>query len=107
MLVRTPNLNIYGAIVSSIFSTGVIFLLGFIDVSRYVGFDNVFIPVVKSIGCSLFMGVACLMSYNLLSPLMSVKYTIIISIFISLVCYAFAVLVTKTFTPNDMKSVKN
>lgn len=107
ILVRIPSLNIYGAIISTIVATAVIAILNFISVKKYVGFDGLFIPIVKIFISSGIMAIVCVFSYKTLLKIMSFKIAVVLSIFISIVVYAISVIIIKAITTDELRSVRS
>lgn len=106
VLIRNPYLNIYGAIIASTVSTGLIFLLSLIDVRKFIGFDKIVLPIFKGVLCSVVMGVFCRLTYTMAVRFISSSLATLASIFVSVVIYSAAVLLTRTFTIEDIKGVR-
>ncbi len=107
VLIRIPILNIYGAIISSIVATFVIFVLDFIDVKRYVGFGKMSLSMIKIILSSLIMGLICVFSYQTMCDFMLEKIAVVVAIFISIVVYGVSIIGTGAFNLEDLRSIRS
>ncbi|MBO4360397.1 MAG: polysaccharide biosynthesis C-terminal domain-containing protein, partial [Eubacteriaceae bacterium] len=107
MLVRVPELNIYGAILSTVIAGFTIFTLNFIAVRRHIGFGKLVTPLAKILLSVAVMGVACVFSFRWMSMIISSRIAVLGSIGLSVVVYAMMVLLTKAVTMDDLKSVRS
>ena len=107
VLIRIPELNIYGAIMSTVIAAFVIFTLNFIAVRRHIGFGNLFVPLVKILLSVAVMGVLCFFSFRWMCLIISPRIAVLGSIALSIVVYALMVLVTKAVTMDDLRSVRS
>ena len=107
VLIKIPALNIYGAIISSIAATAVIFVCDYIDVKKHVGFGRMAPSIVKILFSSFIMGLICIFSYQTLCSYMSEKIAVVAAILISVLVYGASIIGTKAFTLDDLRSIRS
>ena len=107
ILVSVPVLNIYGAIISTVAASFVIFMLNFTAVKRHIGFGKLARPLALIVLSTAVMGVVCYFSFGIISSFISPRIAVLIDIFISIVVYAGCILVTKAVTMDDLRSVRS
>lgn len=106
-LIRIPALNIYGAIISSIAATFVIFIFDYKDVKKHVGFGKMMPSIIKILLSSFIMGLICIFSFQTLCDYMSEKIAVVAAIFISVLVYGASIIGTKAFTLDDLRSIRS
>ncbi len=105
-LIPVPSIGIFGAIISTIVASFVIFTLNYIDVKKYVGISNVGWKIVKTFVCSAIIGIFCYIFYPALNVVMDFRIAVLITIALAVVIYAGLVIITDTFSIKDLKKVR-
>lgn len=107
VLVRIPSLNIYGAIISSIASTALMFILNFLTIRANVGVGKLFGKLFANVLSAGLMGVAAYFSFKLFSGFIGVKLGVVAAIMLSVVVYVVLVLLTKTLTREEIRELRS
>ena len=104
VLIRQPQINIYGAPIGSIFCQIISFSYCFTILSRNISLKLSFKKyILKPLICSLIMGVFAYMSNMLLSTITNnAIICTIISIIVSVVVYAFMIIITKALSEDEI-----
>ena len=104
VLIRQPQINIYGAPIGSIFCQIISFGYCFTILSRNISLKLSFKKyILKPLICSLIMGVFAYMSNMLLSTITNnAIICTIISIIVSVVVYAFMIIITKALSEDEI-----
>jgi stage V sporulation protein B len=105
-LIRIPEINIYGAIISSVTASAVIFFLNFIDTKRHIGIENVVLPIIKIFFCTAVMGLLVLYTYPVLSVTLGAKLAVIPVIALAMIVYAALIYITRTITKEDFAQIR-
>ncbi len=105
ILVGIPELNIYGAILATMISTVVLFVMNLIMVNKYVGIGNCFGSIMKTVLSAILMGVFAKYSYKFLSGLIGGKLGVLVAIALSAVVYVGLLIITKAITKEDIKEI--
>lgn len=104
-LVNIPDINIYGAVFSTVVYNIIIFAVEILVVKRYIKLKvNMVKCFVKPIISSAVMGCAVYLIYRLLNTMGNTAATLI-SILLGVVIYAVLVIVTKNLDRDDLESV--
>ncbi len=104
-LVNIPDINIYGAVFSTVVYNIIIFAVEILVVKRHIKLQvNMVKCFVKPIISSAVMGCAVYLIYRLLNTMGNTAATLI-SILLGVVIYAVLVMVTKNLDRDDLESV--
>ena len=104
-LVNIPEINIYGAVCSTVIYNILIFTVEFLVVRRYIKLEiNVPKCFIKPILASALMGVAVWLVHYCLAPLGNTASTLL-SILVGVVVYGLLVLLTKSLDREDLEGM--
>ena len=104
-LVNIPEINIYGAVCSTVIYNILIFTVEFLVVRRYIKLEiNVSKCFIKPILASALMGVAVWLVHYCLAPLGNTVSTLL-SILVGVVVYGLLVLLTKSLDREDLEGL--
>jgi stage V sporulation protein B len=106
-LIRIPDINIFGAIISSIAASAVIFALNLWDTHRLVGIKGVMWPIVKILFCTAAMGIATYYSYSWLSGPLGPKLAVIPTIAIAIGLYGALSIATGAVSREELSSIRS
>lgn len=103
ILIRNPEVGIFGAAISSVVASMTATMIEIIILNRLIKFDNSKIQmIVKPIIATIFMGVVAFVSYELVSEyIIAGSVATLISIFLAVIAYLFAVLCLNIFDRED------
>lgn len=105
VLIQNPNINIYGATISSIICQFIVLAICMFVMNKYIKLGiNIKKHILKPILASIIMGIMVWISYNGLMNISNNMHNTIItilSIIIGIVIYAIAILITKTLSKED------
>lgn len=107
VLVPIPSIGIYGAIISTIVASFTIFTLNYFDVKKYVGIENVTWKIIKTFVCAAIMGLICYLVYPALNVFLDFRIAVLITICIAAAVYIGLIVITETFSLNDLKKVRD
>lgn len=106
-LVNIPEINIYGAVVSTVIYNILIFAIELSVVVRHIKPKiNLVKCFVKPVFSSAVMGVAVFFAYKLLHTAASNTISTLVSILIGVIVYALLILLTKNIEREDLESIK-
>lgn len=105
LLVRIPELNIYGAILATMISTVSLFVMNLYMVNKYVGIGKCAGSILKTVLSAVIMGIFAKYSYSLVSSFLGGKIGVLVAIALSAVVYAGLLLITKAVTKEDIKEI--
>ncbi len=104
-LVNIPEINIYGAVCSTVIYNILIFTVEFLVVRRYIKLEiDVIKCFIKPIIAAALMGVAVWLAYLVLAPLGNTLSTLL-SILVGVLVYGLLVLVTKSLDREDLAAL--
>ena len=106
LLISNPLFGVYGAVISSVFASAVIFVLNFYDVKRYIGMDPIGFSVIKTIFSAVVMGVFAHFCYGMLASFISYRIAVLATVALSAVVYFALVFFTRAFTRKDLEEVR-
>ncbi len=107
LLIRIPQINIYGAPIGSIVCQIISFSYGFTVLCRSIPVKVTFIKyIAKPLVAALFMGIVAVLVYNLLYAVTSVNIVSLLpAIFIAVLIYFFAVVALKVLSPEEIEQL--
>lgn len=103
VLISNPNINIYGATISSIICQGIAFIYCLIYLNKYIKMkinfkNNIFKPILSA----LIMGGAVYITYIILVSRIGNTLSTLIAIFIGVIVYALMIAITKTLSKEEI-----
>ena len=104
-LVAVPELNIYGAILATMISTVVLFIINLLMVNKYVGIGKCFGSISKTVLSAVLMGFFAKYSYRFISGFLGGKPGVLVAIALSAVVYAALLFITRAITKEDIKEI--
>ena len=105
-LVNIPNVNIYGAVFSTVVYNVLIFIIEFLVVRRSVKLQiDVMRCFIKPIFSSAVMGVIVFFTYKLLSGALGNTAATLISVLVGVIVYGALVILTKNLNSEDLESL--
>ena len=105
LLVRIPELNIYGAIMATMISTVSLFTMNLLMVRKYVGIGKAAGRIMMTVLSAAVMGLFAKYSYALISSILGGKLGVLVSIALSAAVYAVLLILTKAITKEDIKEI--
>ncbi len=105
ILIRNPNINIYGAVISSFVCQLIVFIIIYRILKKSIDFKiNIKNGVIKPIFSGLIMGIIIMMLYKLFINVFGNSITTIICILIGAVVYLFMIFLLKTLSKDEIYS---
>lgn len=103
LLIRNPQIGIYGAAVSSVLSSMTVMIIEMTILTRYLKFDSTKKQMIfKPILATLLMGITAFLSHKLISNyLIKGSVATLLSIMISIITYFLSVIWLKIFERDD------
>lgn len=106
ILIRNPNINIYGAVISSFVCQLITFTIIYRTLKKSIDFKvNIKNGILKPLLSALTMGVIILILYNLLDNVLGNSITTLICILVGAVVYLFMVLILKVLSKEEICSL--
>lgn len=103
VLISNPDINIYGATISSIICQGLSFFICLYYLNKHIKMNiDLKNHILKPIIASGIMGVTVLGAYNLVHNFAGNSVSTVISIFVGVIVYALAVLFTKCLSKEEI-----
>ena len=106
VLIRIPSLNIYGAIISTITASAIVFVLNLTAVKKSIGMNRIGGSVIKIIICTAAMGITAKLGYWGLSMFMNAKAATVIIIPVCIAVYGALILFTKAVTKEELSEAR-
>lgn len=106
VLIRQPEINIYGAAISSIVCQITAFLINFLVLSKYITFKlSLTKYIIKPLAANIAMGIITFASYKLFMNITNINIiSTALSICCSVIVYAIAVLKLKILSEEEIKA---
>ncbi len=105
-LISNPNINIYGAVISSFASQSISFIILYVTLKRTIKFKiNVKKGLLKPLFSGIIMGILITLSYNLMGNMIGNTLTTICCILIGALVYLFLIFILKVFTKEEIYSL--
>lgn len=102
ILVGIPELNIYGAAISTVISYAVALTLNFVFLSKALGYKIPIVPILsKPVMATLLMSAAVIVTTWIWPVLFLSRLRTLIAIMIGVAVYTYAILAFGVFTPSD------
>lgn len=106
VLIRNPNINIYGAAISSFVCEFIVFTITYIALKKSIKFKiNIKKGVLKPLVSGIAMGVTILIIYYLLNNILGNSITTLICILIGAIIYLFMIFALKTLSKEEICSL--
>ena len=107
VLIKIPNINIYGAAYSSIVAQTVGFLISYYTLKKKLDYKIHRKDVIKSIFVSVMMGIIVFVSYTLMykNIIKSNLITLMISILIGMVSYLLMVIKFEVISREELQTI--
>lgn len=107
VLIKIPNINIYGAAYSSIVAQTVGFLISYYTLKKKLDYKINRKDVIKSIFVSVMMGIIVFVSYTLMykNIIKSNLITLMISILIGMVSYLLMVIKFEVISREELQTI--
>lgn len=106
ILIRNPNINIYGAVISSFVCQLITFTIIYRTLKKSIDFKiNVKNGVLKPFTSGLIMGIIILILYNLLNNVLGNSIATLICILVGAVIYIFMILIFKVLSKDEICSL--
>lgn len=106
ILIRNPNINIYGAAISSLVCQIITFIIVYREVKKSINFKfNLKKLVFKPLLSSLVMGIFIFIFYKLLIGSLGNSITTVICIIIGILVYLVMIVLLKVFKVDEIKSL--
>ena len=103
VLISNPDINIYGATISSIVCQAISFIICFVALNRHIKMNiNFKNHILKPIVASLVMGGAVVFIYNIISNFLGGRMSTMISILTGVVVYIIAIICTKCLSKEEI-----
>lgn len=105
ILIRNPNINIYGAAISSLVCQIVSFTIIYITIRKSISFKiDIKNSLIKPLTASIIMGIFVAISHYFLNQLIGNSMATLISILIGMIVYLIVVISIKIFTKEQICS---
>ena len=105
ILIRNPNINIYGAAISSLVCQIVSFIIIYITIRKSISFKiDIKNSLIKPLTASIIMGIFVAISHYFLNQLIGNSMATLISILIGMIVYLILVISIKIFTKEQICS---
>ncbi len=102
ILIRNPNINIYGAVISSLICQLVIFGIIYRVTKKTIDFKiNIKNAVAKPILSGLVMGTIIFIFYKLVNTILGNTITTVICVFLGMIVYTISIILFKTLEKED------
>lgn len=106
ILIRNPNINIYGAVISSLICQLITFTIIYVTIKKSISFKiDIKNGVFKPLTASIMMGLSILLCYKLLSNLLGNSITTIICILVGALIYLIMVMILKVLSKDEICSL--
>lgn len=103
ILISSPKINIYGAVISSVICQGLAFFICLHALNKQIKLDlSLGNHVFKPIFASVIMGIIVYLTYNIIIGTASNSISTIISILVGVIVYVFLVLGMKMLSKEDI-----
>lgn len=106
ILISNPNINVYGAEISSFVCQLIAFLISFLTLKKHLDIklnfkNNIFKPILAT----CIMGVSAFLIYKLCSNIISGSISTIIAILIAIIVYVMCILIMKILSEEEIKMI--
>ena len=107
VLISIPSLNIYGAILGTIFADLFVCILDFSSVKKFTFMKSkgLFSSFIKTMFCAMIMGIACILVKNIFIGILGNAITTVLCILVSAIVYFVLILYTKTLNILEVKNL--
>lgn len=106
ILIRNPNINIYGAMISSFVCQIITFTIIYATLKKSIDFKiDVKNGILKPLLSGIIMSLVIIVTYMLLNKILGNSLTTIICILLGAVSYLISILLLKTLSKNDICSL--
>ena len=106
ILIRNPNINIYGAMISSFVCQIITFAIIYTTLKKSIDFKiDVKNGILKPLLSGIIMSLVIIVTYMLLNKILGNSLTTIICILLGAVSYLISILLLKTLSKNDICSL--
>ena len=106
ILIRNPNINIYGAMISSFVCQIITFTIIYTTLKKSIDFKiDVKNGILKPLLSGIIMSLVIIVTYILLNKILGNSLTTIICILLGAVSYLISILLLKTLSKNDICSL--
>ena len=106
ILIRNPNINIYGAMISSFVCQIITFTIFYTTLKKSIDFKiDVKNGILKPLLSGIIMSLVIIVTYMLLNKILGNSLTTIICILLGAVSYLISILLLKTLSKNDICSL--
>lgn len=106
ILIRNPNINIYGAMISSFVCQIITFTIIYTTLKKSIDFKiDVKNGILKPLLSGIIMSLVIIVTYMLLNKILGNSLTTIICILLGAVSYLISILLLKTLSKNDICSL--
>ena len=106
ILIRNPNINIYGAMISSFVCQIITFTIIYTTLKKSIDFKiDVKNGILKPLLSGIIMSLVIVVTYMLLNKILGNSLTTIICILLGAVSYLISILLLKTLSKNDICSL--
>lgn len=103
ILISNPNINIYGAVISSLVCQIVAFVIIYITISKSIDFKfDIKNSIIKPLLASVIMGIFVFISHYLFNQFISNSISTVISIGIGVIIYLISIIVLKVFNKEQI-----
>lgn len=103
ILIRNPNINIYGAAISSVVCQIIAFTISFVSLNKSIKLDIRFKRYIfKPISCGIIMGIITYLINIGLSNIVSESISTLISIFLGAAIYVIMIFMLKVLSKDDI-----
>ncbi len=106
ILISNPNINVYGAEISSFVCQLIAFLISFLTLKKHLDIklnfkNNIFKPILAT----CIMGASAFLIYKLCSNIISGSISTIIAILIAIIVYVMCILIMKILSEEEIKMI--
>lgn len=106
ILISNPNINVYGAEISSFVCQLIAFLISFITLKKHLKINIKFKNnILKPIIATGIMGISAYLIYTILTNIIGGSISTIISIIIAVIIYAICIFAMKILSEEDIKMI--
>jgi stage V sporulation protein B len=106
ILISNPNINVYGAEISSFFCQLIAFLIVYLTLKKHLNIKlDMKKNIIKPIIATIIMGIIAFFTYTVLNIVIPSSIATIIAIIIAIVVYAICIFKMKILNEDDIKTI--